>query len=414
MTANPDYSTRAQQQTAHVPDLPAGLALLPVTSIGVIGAGTMGGGIAMNFLNAGLPVTLVETSQAALDRGLATIRRNYENSARKGRLPTDEVETRMALISPGLDLQALATVDLVIEAVFEDLGIKKELFGKLDTIARPGAILASNTSYLDLDAIAAATSRPHDVAGLHFFSPANVMRLLEIVRGKATRPEVLATLIDLAPRIGKVPVVSRVCHGFIANRVMSVRRTHAERLVLEGPSPAEIDAALRDYGFAMGQFQVMDLVGLDVLGRGSTERTLRGDLVALGRLGQKQGGGFYDYDDQRRATPSPVAEQVISRFAADTGVVRSGPMPPERIVARLLYPVVNECARVVEEGVAVRASDVDVACVLGYNWPASTGGPLHWADSIGLGNVVEALVAMGEEPADLLRRAAAGERLTPV
>lgn len=414
MTDNTGYITRAQKLTARVPDLPSDLALLPVASVGVIGAGTMGGGIAMNFLNAGLPVTLVETSQEALDRGLATIRRNYENSAKKGRLTAGEVEARMALITPGLNLEALASADLVIEAVFEDLAIKQDLFARLDRIARPGAILASNTSYLDLDAIAAATSRPQDVAGLHFFSPANVMRLVEIVRGAVTRPEVLATLLDLAPRIGKVPVVSRVCHGFIANRVMSVRRARAEQLVLEGPSPAEIDTALRDYGFAMGQFQVMDLVGLDVLGRTSTERTLRGDLVALGRLGQKQGGGFYDYDEERRPTPSPVAAEVIAAFAADHGVARTGPLSPEQIVARLLYPVVNECARVVEEGISLRASDVDVACVLGYNWPAATGGPLHWADSIGLAKVVEELVAMGEEPAELLRRtAAAGERLTP-
>jgi len=414
MSNDLDYIARAQQQTAHVPDLPADLPLLPIASVGVIGAGTMGGGIAMNFLNAGLPVTLVETSQEALDRGLATIRRNYENSAKKGRLTMDEVEARMALISPGLDLQALAPVDLVIEAVFENIDIKKELFGKLDKIVRQGAILASNTSYLDLDAIAESTSRPQDVAGLHFFSPANVMKLLEVVRGKATRPDITATLLDLAPRIGKVPVLSRAALGFIANRVMAVRGTHAQKVVLEGPTPVEIDTALRDYGFAMGQFQVMDLVGLDVLGRSSSKRTMSSDLVALGRLGQKQGGGFYDYDEQRRPTPSPIAEQVIARFAEDEDVVRTGPMTSEQIIARLLYPIVNEAARVLEEGTAVRASDIDVACVLGYNWPAATGGPLHWADSIGIQKVVDGLVAMGEEPAELLRRAAAsGERLTP-
>jgi len=378
----------------------------------VIGAGTMGGGIAMNFLNAGMPVTLVETSQAALDRGLAVIRRNYENSARKGRITAEDVERRMALIAPTLDLAALADADLVIEAVFEEMAIKQDLFARLDEIARPGAILASNTSYLDLDAIAAATSRPQDVAGLHFFSPANVMRLVEIVRGAATRPEIVASLLALAPAIGKVPVVSRVCFGFIANRVMSVRRTMAEQLVLEGSEPQDIDRALRHYGFAMGQFEVMDLVGLDVLGRGNTDRTLRGDMVAIGRLGQKQGGGFYDYDADRKPTPSPVAAQVIADFAAFRGVTRTGALAPDEIIARLLYPVVNECARVVEEGIAVRASDVDVACRLGYNWPAATGGPMFWADSVGLGRIVTALETMGEEPCALLRRtAAAGERL---
>ncbi|MBS0253965.1 MAG: enoyl-CoA hydratase/isomerase family protein [Proteobacteria bacterium] len=407
------YVFFAERQTTRVPDLPADVATLPIKAVGVIGAGTMGGGIAMNFLNAGLPVTLVETSQEALDRGIGVIRRNYEASAKRGRMTAEAVEARMALISPALSLDALGAADLVIEAVFEEMAVKQDVFRRLDAVARPGAILASNTSYLDIDAIAGVTSRPQDVLGLHFFSPANVMPLLEVVRGKATRPEVIATGMGLGKLIGKVPVLSRVCHGFIANRVMTLRSQAAQQLVLEGPSPQEIDAALYDYGFAMGPFQMADLVGLDVIGRGGNERTLRGDLVALDRLGQKKNGGFYDYDENRRATPSPVAAKVIADFAAYKGVVNKGPLPAEEIVARLLYPVVNECAKVVEEGVAIRASDVDMACILGYNWPVFTGGPMFWADTVGLAKVVAGLEAMGIAPAKLLAdKAAKGERLS--
>jgi 3-hydroxyacyl-CoA dehydrogenase len=319
----------------------------------------------------------------------------------------------MGLITPALSLDALGAADLIIEAVFEDMRVKQEVFGKLDQIAKPGAILASNTSYLDIDAIAQATGRPGDVIGLHFFSPANVMRLLEVVRGRETRAEVIATAMELAKTIRKAPVLSRVCHGFIANRVMTVRSQLAQDLLLEGPSPQEIDQALFDYGFAMGPFQMADLVGLDVIGRGGNERTLRGDLVALDRMGQKKNGGFYDYDENRSATPSPVAAQVIADFAAYKGVTPKGSLPAEEIVARLLYPVVNECAKVVEEGIAIRASDVDVACILGYNWPVFTGGPMFWADTVGLQKVVDGLTAMGIAPAQLLvDKAAKGERLT--
>ena len=407
------YYFFAERQTVRIPDVPTDTASRAVKSVGVIGAGTMGGGIAMNFLNAGLPVTLVETSQEALDRGIGVIRRNYENSAKKGKLSAEQVEQRMGLITPALSLDALGAADLIIEAVFEDMRVKQEVFGKLDQIAKPGAILASNTSYLDIDAIAQATGRPGDVIGLHFVSPANVMRLLEVVRGRETRAEVIATAMELAKTIRKVPVLSRVCHGFIANRVMTVRSQLAQDLLLEGPSPQEIDAALFDYGFAMGPFQMADLVGLDVIGRGSNERTLRGDLVTLDRLGQKKNGGFYDYDENRTATPSPVAAQVIADFAAYKGVTPKGSLPADEIVARLLYPVVNECAKVVEEGIAIRASDVDVACILGYNWPVFTGGPMFWADTVGLQKVVDGLAAMGIAPAQLLvDKAARGERLT--
>ena len=413
------YFFFAERETAKIPDVPPSTPVIPVRSVGVIGAGTMGGGITMNFLNAGIPVTLVETSQAALDRGLGVIRRNYAATARKGRLTAAQVEARMGLITPGLDLAALAEVDLVIEAVFEEMAIKKEIFAKLDAVAKPGAILASNTSFLDLDQIAAATRRPEWVIGLHFFSPANVMRLLEVVRGAKTRPDVIATAMKLGKTIGKAPVLSRVCDGFIANRIMARRGDQADALVLQGPTPQQIDKAVYDYGFAMGPFQMMDLVGLDVIGRGSAERTVAGDLVAMGRLGQKQNGGYYDYDENRQATPSPVAAEVIAAVAAAKGAKPAGALTDEEIVARLLYPVVNEGAKLLEEGVALRASDIDVAAILGYNWPLYTGGPMFWGDTVGLAKIVEALRRLEAEhgeafrPAQLLvETAAKGERFT--
>ncbi len=397
----------AERQATRVPDLAGDTPTLPVATVGVIGAGTMGGGIAMTFLNAGIPVTLVEMSQAALGRGLDVIRRNYAASASKGRMTSDQVEQRMGLITPVLGLDALAQVDLVIEAVFEEMAIKREVFAKLDAIAKPGAILASNTSFLDLDEIAAATARPESVIGLHFFSPANVMRLLEVVRGAKTASTVLATALKLAKAIGKVPVVSRVCHGFIANRIMAQRGIQADALVLRGPTPAEIDRAIYDYGFAMGPFQMIDLVGLDVIGRDETERSVRGDLVKLGRLGQKANGGYYDYDEKRSATPSPVAAEVTADFARARGINSCEAVSAEEIVARLLYPVVNEGAKVLEEGIAIRASDIDVAAVLGYGWPVYTGGPMFWADTVGLQKIVAGLEAQGIEPAALLKQRAA-------
>jgi 3-hydroxyacyl-CoA dehydrogenase len=407
------YYFFAEREAAKVPDLPKDVETLAVKSVGVIGAGTMGGGITMNFLNAGIPVTLVEMNQAALDRGIGVISKNYEITASKGRMTAEDVEKRMALITPALELEALGQVDLIIEAVFENMGVKQEVFGKLDAIAKPGAILASNTSFLDIDEIAGATKRPEYVLGLHFFSPANVMKLLEIVRGAKTSDAVLATALKLSKIIAKIPVVSRVGPGFIANRVMAPRGRQAIELVLSGPTPQEIDAALFNYGFAMGQFQMSDLVGLDLGLQGVNERSLRGDLVKLGRLGQKQGGGFYDYDENRKATPSPVAAQVIADFAAYRGIENTGPLPADEIVARLLCPVVNEGAKVLEEGVAIRASDIDVACILGYGWPVYTGGPMFWADTIGLDKVVETLTSMGIAPAALLaEKAASGGSFT--
>jgi 3-hydroxyacyl-CoA dehydrogenase len=407
------YIFFAERETAKIPDIPPGTPTQPVASAGVIGAGTMGGGITMNFVNVGVPVTLVETSQAALDRGLGVIRRNYENTAKKGRMTQAQVEQRMALITPSLALEALDGCDLVIEAIFESMPIKKEIFAKLDGVAKPGAILASNTSFLDLDEIAGVTGAPERVIGLHFYSPANVMRLLEVVRGARTAPDVIATAMKLAKQIGKVPVLSRVCHGFIANRLMNPRMAQAESLVLEGPAPADIDRVMYAYGFAMGPFQMIDLVGLDVIGRDAITRSLRGDLVALDRLGQKKNGGFYDYDENRRATPSPVAAKVIADFARHVGVTPGGAQSDEDILARLLYPVVNEGARILEEGIALRASDIDVAAILGYNWPVYTGGPMFWADTVGLPKIVAKLrqlqARFGDDfrPASLLEKHAA-------
>ena len=391
-----------------------------IERVAVVGAGTMGSGIAINFLNAGLPVTLVETSTAALDRGVGNIRRIYEAGARKGRLTPSQVDERLQLLTPTIDIGSVATADLVIEAAFESLDVKLGIFARLDGLVRPDTVLASNTSFLDLDAIAAATANPERVVGLHFFSPANVMRLLEVVRGTRTAEPVVATAMALAKRIGKVPVLSRTCPGFIANRLLAPRGAQADALALEGTPITAIDRVLFDYGFAMGHFQMMDLVGLDVVGREGNERTAMGDLVAAGRLGQKQNGGYYDYDAARRPTPSPLADRIIGDVARARGIAQAPTLGADALLARLLYPVVNEGARILEEGIALRASDIDVAAVLGYNWPVYTGGPMFWADAVGLDRVVaglrelEASHGAAFRPADLLvDRAARGARFQP-
>lgn len=400
------YYFFAERQGAKVPDLPKHVQPLAIAKVGVIGAGTMGTGIAMACLDAGLSITMVEREEAALDRGAATIADTYKKQVERGRLKPEVAEQRLGKLDTALSLDAVEEADLIIEAVFEDMGIKKGLFAELDSIAKPEAILASNTSFLDLNEIAAATSRPSGVVGLHFFSPANVMRLLEVVRGSATSDATLATALSFAKKIAKVPVVSGVGPGFIANRVMAPRSQQALQLVLQGPTPEQIDQSMFDFGFAMGPFAMADLVGLDVIGRGSNERTLQSDLIKIGRLGQKKGGGFYDYDANRRATPSPVAARVIADFAAAKGISTKIEFAADNIVERLLYPVVNECAKILEEGIAAKASDIDVACILGYGWPVYTGGPMFWADTVGLGKVVEGLEAMGMEPAKLLKEKA--------
>ncbi|GAA0761871.1 3-hydroxyacyl-CoA dehydrogenase [Erythromicrobium ramosum] len=407
------YYFFAERQGAKVPDFAKDVQPLAIAKVGVIGAGTMGTGIAMACLDAGLSVTMVERDEAALDRGAATIADTYKKQVERGRLKPDVAEQRLGKLDTALFLDAVKETDLIIEAVFEDMDIKEGLFAELDLIAKPEAIIASNSSFLDLNEIAAATSRPSGVVGLHFFSPANVMRLLEIVRGSATSDTTLATALSFAKKIAKVPVVSGVGPGFIANRVMAPRSQQALQLALQGPEPEQIDQAMFNFGFAMGPFAMADLVGLDVIGRGSNERTLQSDLIKIGRLGQKKGGGFYDYDASRTATPSPVASQVIADFAAAKGVSTKIELTADEIVERLLYPVVNECAKILDEGIAARASDIDVACILGYGWPVYTGGPMFWADTVGLGKVVEGLEAMGIEPAKLLKeKAANGESFT--
>ncbi len=414
------YVFFAERAVNKIPGLDKDTPLRDIKSVGVIGAGTMGGGIAMNFLTLGLPVTLVEQSAESLERGLGVIRRNYENSAKRGRISAGDVERCMALINPTTDFNALSEPDLIIEAVFETMPIKKDVFSRLDKVAKDGAILASNTSYLDIDEIATATSRPEDMVGLHFFSPANVMKLLEVVRTKDTSLEVINTAMKLAPKIKKTPVLSSVGYGFIANRVMSVRRTHSTLLALQGNSPEDIDRVIYDYGFAMGPFQVLDLVGLDVLGRDSDEVTYWGEMVKRGRLGQKNKKGTYDYDDQRNRTLSPEAIEVLQVVAKHDGV-KPRVVNDEDMLAVQLYPIINEGAKVLEEGIALRASDIDIACIKGYNWPIYRGGPMFWADTIGLDKIVaklkefEALYGADFTPSPLLERTAQeGGRLSDI
>ena len=409
----------AQRQTAKVPDIGKDVPILPIRRVGVIGAGTMGGGITMNFLQAGIPVTLVEMKQEALDRGVATIRKNYERTAAKGRMTAEQVEQLMGLITPVLSMDELADVDLVIEAVFEEISIKRDIFGKLDGICRDGAILASNTSFLDLNEIAAATKRPEWVVGLHFFSPANVMPLLEVVRGAKTGREVIATVMKLAGTIKKTPVLAGVCHGFIANRIMEHLIVQSQQMALEGVPLRKIDQVMNDYGFAMGPISMLDLIGLDVLIHGAQGRTLMGDFVDAGRRGQKTGKGFYDYDADRKSALSDEAARIIADFAAYANVPQDPDQSDEQIMKRLLYPVVNEGAKCLEEGIALRASDIDVAAILGYNWPVFTGGPMFWGDTIGAKTLLEGLEALEPRygadftPAALVRTLAAeGGRFT--
>ncbi len=382
----------AERQAARIKDLPEGTTTRPVKSVGVIGAGTMGGGISMNFLSAGIPVTIVETNPEALDRGVGIMRKNYAASAAKGALKPEAVEANMGRLTPVLDLEALKDCDLIIEAVFEDMAIKKEIFAKLDRIAKPGAILASNTSYLDVDEIASATSRPQDVVGLHFFSPANVMKLLEVVRGAKTAPDVLATAMGLAKTIGKVAVVAGVCFGFIGNRMLRARQDQAQALILEGAMPWDVDRVLYDFGFPMGPFQMADLAGLDIGWNAATSKgeTVRDRLCEAGKRGQKTGSGFYDYDEKRNRTPSKVAEEIILAKSAELGIARRQISDAE-ILERCLYPMINEGAKILEEGIAQRPSDIDVAWIYGYGFPVYRGGPMFYGDTVGLKALLDGL-----------------------
>ncbi len=404
----------AERAAGKVADLPAGTQPRPVDRVGVIGAGTMGTGIALNFLAAGLPVVLVEQTQAALDKGVAALRGVLEGQLAKGKLKPEALESRLALLRPTLDWSALAEADLIVEAVFEDLAVKQQVFERLDGIARPGAILASNTSTLDVDRIAACTRRPQDVLGLHFFSPAHVMKLLEVVRGRATAPDVLLTALGVGKRIRKTCVVSGVCDGFIGNRMVEHYFRQAGFLVDEGATPQQVDRAMERFGFAMGPFQVSDLAGNDIgwaiRQRRAVERpelrysTLADTLCEAGRFGQKTGAGWYDHvaggkPGRTQARPSPVVAQMIEAHRQKLGITprRIG---DDEIVGRLVGALVNEGARLLEEGIAARASDIDIVYLTGYGFPAWRGGPMCWADTQGLFNVVQAMKRYARNPHD--------------
>jgi 3-hydroxyacyl-CoA dehydrogenase len=405
------YSFFAERQAQKVPDVPDDTPLIPVKSVGIIGAGTMGGGIAMNFANVGIAVTIVEVQAEALERGLKVIRGNYERTASRGGITAAQVEERMALITGSLDMNALATVDLVIEAVFERMDVKKEIFTKLDAICKPGAILATNTSGLNIDEIASVTKRPEAVIGLHFFSPANVMKLLEIVRADHTSKSVIATSMKLAKQIGKIAALVGVCPGFVGNRILGQRQREAQKLVMEGAMPWDVDRVLYDFGFPMGPFAMSDLAGLDIgwVKERSQGESIRDVLCEMDRRGQKTGAGYYDYDENRNAKPSPVTEQIINDFIVKTG---SNPrtVSDEEILERCIYPMINEGVKILEEGKAIRSSDVDVVWQNGYGWPVYRGGPMWYGDQIGAAKVLEKMkefqAKMGDDfkPAPLLEK----------
>jgi 3-hydroxyacyl-CoA dehydrogenase len=383
------YFFFSERQAGKVPGLSDDAKELPIAKVGVIGGGLMGGGISMNFANVGVPVTIVETNQEALDRGLGTIRKNYENTARKGRLTEEAVEQRCGLIQGTLDMSDLADCDLIIEAVFENLAVKKDIFTRLDGIAKQGAILASNTSALDLNEIASVTNRPESVIGLHFFSPANVMKLLEVVRGAKTSDDVIKTSMALAKRIRKVAVLVGVCPGFVGNRILFARQIEASKLALEGAPIEQVDRVLFDFGFPMGAFQMGDLAGLD-LGwdkDNSNPMDVKDRLCELGRRGQKTAAGYYDYDENRMPTPAAVTAELFAEVAAAQGISQAE-ISDQEILDRCLLPMINEGAKILEEGIAVRASDIDVTYVYGYGWPVYRGGPMHYANTMGLDKVL--------------------------
>ncbi|MFN7180367.1 3-hydroxyacyl-CoA dehydrogenase NAD-binding domain-containing protein [Hyphomonas sp.] len=414
-----DYIAQAGRDAWIVPDVPAGTPRRTIRKVGVIGAGTMGGGISMNFASVGIPVVILEQKQEALDRGLGVVRANYQRSADNGRFPQEEVGERMARLTGTLDMSAFADCDLIIEAVFEDMDLKKRIFADLDRIAKPGAILATNTSALNIDEIAAATKRPEDVIGLHFFSPANVMKLLEIVRADHTSKEVVATSMDLARTINKVAVLVGVCPGFVGNRILFARQAQAQRLVNKGAMPWDVDAALNAFGFRMGPYQMSDLAGLDIGWKkgAKTANPIRDALCELDRRGQKTGAGYYDYDENRRPIPSPVAAKIIAEI---TGVAAGAAPSADEIIADCIHPMINEGLKILEEKKALRASDIDVVWLNGYGWPADKGGPMLYGDMVGAEAVLATMDRLGKEdarfaPSATLRRLAKdGGRFTEV
>lgn len=404
------HAFMAERATTKIPDVPADTPLREVKKLAVIGAGTMGGGIAMNFLNAGIPVVMLEMKQEALDKGVATIRKNYEAQVGKGKLKQDKYEQRMALLSTTLKYDALRDADMVIEAVFEDMGVKEQVFKTLDEVMKPGAILATNTSTLDVNKIAAFTKRPQDVIGTHFFSPANVMKLLEVVRGEKTAKDVLATVMALGKKIRKTCVVSGVCDGFIGNRMIEQYSRQAGFLLEEGCTPQQVDKAIEKFGFAMGPFRMGDLAGNDVgwyirKRRYQEKPHMRysktADLLCeMGRFGQKTGAGWYDYKPGKRdAIPSPVVAEMIEKHRAELGIAPRQ-ISDDEIVHRLVYALVNEGAKIVDEGIALRASDIDMVYLTGYGFPLHRGGPMCYADTVGLFNVVQAMKRFQKNPRD--------------
>ena len=392
------YFFFSQRQVAKIPDIPIETEKLPIKDVGIIGAGTMGGGIAMNFANAGIPVTIIEQSQEILDKGIGIIRKNYENTASKGRISIDDVEKRMNLINGDVSINSLAEKDLIIEAVFENMDLKKEIFSKLNNVAKKGAILATNTSGLDINEIASTTDSPENVIGLHFFSPANVMKLLEIVRGEKTSNEVIATSMTMAKSIGKVAALVGVCPGFVGNRILAQRQREANKLILEGALPWDIDDALFEFGFPMGPFAMSDLAGLDIGWNKENSRgeTIREKLCENDRFGQKSGKGFYIYDENRKKSPDPEVEELIISFAQEKQIKRRS-ISKDEIIERCLYPMINEGFKILEEGMAIRASDIDIIWINGYGWPVYEGGPMFYGNLIGFEKILEWLKKMEEE-----------------
>jgi 3-hydroxyacyl-CoA dehydrogenase len=399
-----------ERAASKIPDVPEDTPVRKIEKVGVIGAGTMGGGISMNFLNAGIPVTILEMKQEALDRGIATIRKNYEGQVKKGKLTPEKLEQRMALLTPTLSYDGLKDVDLIIEAVFEEMGVKEQVFRTLDEVAKPGAILASNTSTLDVNKIASFTKRPQDVVGMHFFSPANVMKLLEVVRGEKTAKDVLATVMQLAKKIKKTAVVSGVCDGFIGNRMIEQYSRQAGYLLDEGCTPQQVDKAIEKFGFAMGPFRMGDLAGNDIgwairkrryVEKPDVRYSKSADLLCeMGRFGQKTGAGWYDYQPGKRdAIPSAAVNEMIEKHRASLGITPRK-ISDEEIVQRLVYSLVNEGAHILEEGIASKASDIDMVYLTGYGFPLWRGGPMCYADTVGLWNVVQTMKRFQKNPYD--------------
>ncbi len=413
-----DYIAAAGKAAWEVPGLDANTPQREIKTVGIIGAGTMGGGIAMNFATAGYDVKIVETTQEALDRGLKVVRGNYQRSSDKGRFPQEEVEARMGRFDGRLELADLADCDLIIEAVFEDMDLKRKIFTELDRVCKEGAILATNTSALDINEIAAMTRRPQDVIGLHFFSPANVMKLLEIVRAAHTADDVVATSMALAQKINKIAALVGVCPGFVGNRILFMRQIQANKLLAKGLMPWDVDAALNQFGFKMGPFQMSDLAGLDIgWSKGATtDNPIRDMLCEMDRRGQKTQAGFYDYDENRRPIPSDVTAGIIKNV---TGAEATS-MSAEEIIEICIYPMINEAVKILEENKAQRPSDIDVVWLNGYGWPADKGGPMFYGDMVGAQAVLDRMEKLGAEdpafaPAETLRKlAATGGKFTEI